>query len=107
MPGFVAETGLDDRKPPVAPSIKSCPPTMSSKGARHLLQNSYRRHGLSRKVVAVAGWVGLRHRMELAGTEVVTTAAVVHEFEDFSRLSAKLATRMPEHMAAGMRGGLR
>jgi hypothetical protein len=39
----------------------------------------------------------------LVGTEVVATAAVVHEFEDFAALSAQLATRMPEHMAAGLR----
>ena len=34
------------------------------------------------------------HRMEVIGADVVTTAAVVHEFEDFTGLSAKLATRM-------------
>ena len=49
----------------------------------------------------------IAHRMEVAGSEVVTTAAVVHEFEDFAAMSAKLATRMPDHIMVGLRRNTR
>ena len=49
----------------------------------------------------------IAHRMEVVGSDVVTTAAVVHEFEDFAAMSAKLSTHMPERVAAELRRSIR
>jgi hypothetical protein len=43
----------------------------------------------------MAGGQLIAHRMEVVGADVMTTAAVVHEFDDFAEMSAKLATRYP------------
>jgi hypothetical protein len=43
----------------------------------------------------MAGGQLIAHRMEVVGADVVTSAAVVHEFDDFGKLSEKLVTRYP------------
>jgi hypothetical protein len=92
---------------PIRSWITSCSGTPKHASLRISSSSRSDRRTNSKSKDGMIGGQLIAHRMEVVGADVVTTAAVVHEFEDFADLSAKLATRMLEHIAAGLRRGIR